>query len=118
MLSFPKLLQLVLEKLEFLIFAQFSSKLFFLSNLNLKQINSKKAFCYAFQSLYFCFFDKACLLRVGMLCLGRFRTQLGVDRAGFEPATSRVQVGRSYQLNYRPTNLFLLEAREYAPSSS
>ena len=30
-----------------------------------------------------------------------------VDRAGFEPATSRVQVGRSYQLNYRPTNLFL-----------
>ena len=25
-----------------------------------------------------------------------------VDRAGFEPATSRVQVGRSYQLNYRP----------------
>ena len=25
-----------------------------------------------------------------------------VDRAGFEPATSRVRVGRSYQLNYRP----------------
>ena len=53
MLSFPKLLQLVLEKLEFLIFAQFSSKLFFLSNLNLKQINSKKAFCYAFRASIF-----------------------------------------------------------------
>ena len=25
-----------------------------------------------------------------------------VDRGGFEPPTSRVRVGRSYQLNYRP----------------